>query len=359
MIDTLKLRLNEYELTKDNKFTFDGSSFNSDGETQCSYFLTKIEDQEIHGKKGYYNNEFYNCSISNDYSEKNNLIIQFSLPRLYSKSHNLLSLDYKQTNECLHTLQKELIDNGIKTNLFDSTILRLDSFKNIETEKSFNYYKDIFSGLGMSRKKERDYGNTMLFYNTLSSVCIYDKIQEMKDKHKRKYIDLIPSNNVIRFENRLLKKTKVLKELEYNTLNTLTTKDGFNQIVENYHKTMKKDVFKFNSVGEFKFVSYNKLYNEISFFKENFKRNYIDSWLKFKGVENVMKTTFLDTIFDVIVNIENDNDMNKRYKRKRDLKLLFEKYETIGRMIDVNDNENFTLYDLYKELEIKMFNKVS
>jgi hypothetical protein len=266
-------------------------------------------------------------------------------------------LDYEQTKETINNLSNSLNESGIKTNLLDAEIIRLDTFKNIETDKTFPYYKDIFSLMNLTKGKETDYGSTMLWKNSNSQICIYDKVQEMKDKFKTKYSQYIPAENIIRFENRIMNKRKVVQQLQYADVKSLISKDGYSHCIDNYYTNMKSKVFRRDIIDNGFFYDTNELEHELQLFKDNYGRYYFEKWLMYKTVSNINKFINFESLMEIVKKIELSNgSSNGTFRvKKNKWRKIFNELNDIKVLLGTDQTKDFTTLKLYKELKSKMF----
>jgi len=368
MIDTLKIRLNDYEISKKHRFVFQPGSFDCDGNIYNENVVANICGDDIIANRGYLNNKKFNMTIypptkSNPLGS--NIFLQMSLPKYHNENDNLSSLNYDETVSLFKNLEKELYSNGIKTNIYNSTLSRIDTFKNLYPDKDFCYYADLFSFLKLSRKKMRDYGTTFLFSNSDSEVCIYDKKVELLNKYGSDYINCIPSGNasIIRFENRLLKKRKINNELGFSDLKVLLTTDGYDNLKDNYYNTMKGQVFKINDIPACEYITRDKILNDLMVLKSIGGRNYFANYLRNKGYENLQEHTHLKILIDVVkkIEIESGSSKSKINQRIYNMKKMWEEQKANSILMKeiIIQEENFQMSSLYNELKSKMFSKAS
>lgn len=199
-VDTLRLRLIDYNINSDANLTIQPSEINyATGEAQINYLDTL---KSIEGKKAFLNTNKFNFTLSNKGS-----FIQFSAPKVfYNNGSNELPINANQLKTALIEIQKELKINGINTNIFNSDLSRIDVFKGEKTRYLFTEYAPVFNLLQGKRQNKRDYGTTYLFSNGLRELCFYDKdLQQAIELQKK---NITPSTNM-RGEVRLLKKQSI------------------------------------------------------------------------------------------------------------------------------------------------------
>jgi hypothetical protein len=172
----------------------------------------------VTGKKAYYNSDKFNVTISPKYSLKQDevdknfstksylgdmvvenlhkvtvpeekfnagIFVQTSLPR-YFHENNFKSLTIPEEKKVLNQLEKDLAGIGIKTNIWESNISRVDAFTNLYTEENFNSYSNLFSIIQGTRLQNYTYnGETYLWKNGERQITVYDKVKDLKAKTKR------------------------------------------------------------------------------------------------------------------------------------------------------------------------------
>lgn len=350
MIDTIKLCLSDYEVSKNNKLTIQPSSYNClDGSKNCDYPLVYYNDSSLveYGSKAFYNSDTFNLSIT----PKQNVIfyhVQMSVPKVHN-GNNYYSVGKDGTTAVLKKVEKELKEVGIKTNIHKSKISRLDTFKNIVTEESFQDYFEVFNSLNIPRKQKVDYGTTFLFNNKQEEFCIYDKILEMKSKGLN--YSVYPENTM-RFENRLLKPRKIRDTLNLSLLEELI--NNYDSVKEHFKNTFEKNLFKFDS-SELKIITVNQMSLELEYFYDSYKQA-ISQYLKFKGFEYIIlhsgKESFIEAIKTTLKkkNLKDDAIRQQLHRLQKELK------ECEMNLLHMKKlpNKDKTLLSLYNELKTKV-----
>ena len=102
-------------------------------------------------------------------------------------------------------VEGELKERGVHTSLIEADMSRVDTFKNIEPEEPFSSYYSLFSLLKARKAIQRGYGTTFLLSNSQQEFCVYDKLEEMRERN----IETGGLPPTMRFEHRLLNKQKI------------------------------------------------------------------------------------------------------------------------------------------------------
>jgi hypothetical protein len=193
MIDTLRLNLIDCEIKRSCPLTIQtGLKDYSTGKlyNENDLFID-ASGMIIRGAKAYLNDDKFNLTIQptieserNDFNqnklkikrfhrideniqpdlydweeddEVKGIFLQTSLPRLLNE-HNLKTLSFDEQKKALKILEDRLRIKGIKTNIENAKLSRLDTFTNIKTEFPFHNYSDLFSLMECSRMKSVGYG---------------------------------------------------------------------------------------------------------------------------------------------------------------------------------------------------------
>jgi hypothetical protein len=242
MIDTLKLSLLDYSIGSNPDITIQPSAVNAaTSEFRSEYPLWYDGSRYMLGARAYHNADNFNLSIqplSPSEPDKVRCFVQFSVPKVATGS-NYHPTDHKGTVAALKSIQKQLGDIGVKTNLKTASLSRVDTFKTVSAKEPYHSYHPVLAMLQGQRMAKRDYGTTFLWGNTQQEICVYDKLVEMQ--HRKCNVVGLPENS-IRFEHRMLKAKKVRDTLEMRTVADLVSAPD--HVRDTYHKIMEKQLFK-------------------------------------------------------------------------------------------------------------------
>jgi hypothetical protein len=406
MIDTIKLNLVDCEINPDTQiiiqpaaYTYSLNDYPDNKQTLNNYDLFTDKDGVIvSGKKAYFNSEFFNVDILPSYNLKQDevikhhkketflydkkeggiqfttysqtkipedkfnagIFVQLSLPR-YNNKTNYQALSIPEEKTILNKLEKDLKDKaGIKCNVWNSYLSRIDTFSNLYTEENFNSYSNLFQVLNASRLEKFEYANeTFLYKNNERQICIYNKIAEMINKIKDKNVyGLIPAN-VMRIENRYIKKRKIQSALSFNNLKDLYS--NYDYLKESYRSDIEKTIFKYD-VTEVERMTGKFIKEDMAYFYGKQSRQWLSNYLKMFGVASLLKLSNIETIIEKINEII-DSDVNKSYKNKRmiksRIKLMMEELRFKMESTKLNLFSTIkTNKDLYNELKTK-FHKLA
>lgn len=364
MIDTLKTLLADSIISSKNKFIIIPSPYEIQTGLLTNDWFLFIDSQkkQYYGSRAIYNDDKVQVTILNKYAllvekdkdlrlDKNDndegntkIIVQLSLPK-FVNGNNFKMVNLYDLKKNLLKIQKHLNTIGLYTNILDANLSRVDSFLNLPTKYSFKSYNQILSNLRLSRLKNFEYaGTTFLYRNTQHQICIYDKINELKNQN----INLNIKGNFVRIENRLLKKRKILDSLGYYKVSDLESR--LHEVKENYETTIEQKIFSINSdtennlsgINDKRILTKENMEAYLLQLKKNKGRNYIDTFIKNVGLLYLNKYDSLNNFTDAISSITTDRRNKNRILKKIDDNLktskLFEK------------NNNLTNKDLYDEL---------
>lgn len=366
MIDTLKIMLSDSLISSKNKLSIIPSQYEAQTGLIINESIIFVDSQKTKyfGLKAIYNDDKIQVTIINKYAlmqDKSNkdifneeyhegntkIFCQLSLPKFFN-NNNFKATNLYELEKHLKKIEVYLKTIGIYTNILQAKLSRLDTFLNIKTKYVFKSYSDIFSGLNLSRYKSFEYaGTTFLFKNTQTQICIYDKIKELENQN----IDFKINGNYIRFENRLLKKKKILDSIGTFELNQLS--EHLKYLKENYKQTIESKIFLSDKqkhlTGEI--LDQEVLNKYLLELKQTKGRNYFDLFLKELGSLYIKEFNKENMLRDVINNLGLNKKTIYRYQKKIN-DINFSNILEISHNKIKNKDLYHELYDnFYKELD--------
>jgi len=337
MLDTVKLRLLDYEVERQNNLSI-STVFNTSGEEKNACKLFDMNDgTEIGGAKAYFNTSNLQFDVMS-----RGAFVKFSVPKTYYQGNNYKSVNQEQTKEVIQHIETELKENGIKTNLFNADLSRIDMFKQIIPDEQFYNYAPIFRAIKGSQKELRDYGTTFLWKNGVEQIAVYDKIKEML--HQKKDISGLP--DTIRFENRLLNKRKIEQALEFTKASELVS--YYNELEPSYNASMTKNLFKMDTT-QFNIQIQKELERRFEYYFENGGRNWVSKFIYSLGTDAV-ETFGVENFISLARAKWTNKEKQKSYRlRKKINEQIIE--NTLSKS---SFSKRTLLSDLYNELKLKL-----
>lgn len=352
MIDTLKLNLNDCDIYSKCPLTIEPSSYNhANGKSfnDNDLFFCKDSGEIVKGKKAYYNSKYFNLTILpksacdlapgatkstyqrviKDFDKiktmskvksvdkirsfhevpddkfNSKIFVQFSFPR-FNNQNNFKAITKTEQKNILHELEDELRTIGIKTNIFESDISRLDTFSNIDLDQSFSHYSPIFELMKASRKKAIDWnGETYLWKSGEHQLSIYDKIREITSKIKdEKQLSLFSNMNVARIENRFTTKRKFLSKFGFTKTKYLY--DDYSEIKKVFVKDVSESIFKYEK-NDMQYLATDQIKLQLQNFYDSGKRYWMRNFLTTTGWLMLCKYVGKDSLIEAFESIEQRN----------------------------------------------------
>jgi len=389
MIDTIKLNLVDVSIKKSAQLRVQPGLIDvHSGEIINEHDLFINEQGElIRGSKAYLNDEKFNLTIFpsheadpdagyhrlrkkkllkvftrdelleedfDDNYESNGIFVQASIPRLRSEN-NFKSLNAADEKQSLIFLEKQLREAGIKCNIWNSELSRIDSFANLKTDYSFYSYTPLFNLMQCSRKKAVEWnGETYLWKNGSQQLMCYDKELEIENKIKRKNKEhkiKFASGNIVRIENRYLKKRKIRDNLELIKLGDLYK--NYDVLKDDFKNEISRNIFKYE-LPDIDLLTNDSIKNEMLIIKNIYSRNWFQKYLMLKGVQSIIKATDINSIFEVFESIESRSGIGMKKSR---LKKMISEMKMI--LPENNQCSYKTNRELYNELKTKFFKEAA
>ena len=350
MLDTVKLCLNDWEIKAGANLLIQPSPLNYGTGELTSYFpLWKNENGEMEmGSKAYLNGKNLNVDIKPYPQGGVQCFVHFSIPKIHN-GENYYSVGKEGTQAVLKQVEGELKEAGIKTNIEEASLSRIDTFQNVITEEPFFSYSPLFSLLQASRKVRRDYGSTFLWSNTQQELCVYDKIAEMEN---RKLETSHYPAQTMRFEYRLLNKKKIEKAMGFSKVKELPSHWG--DFKETFKKAWEKDIFKME-VSEVEILASKQVRLLLEHFRNENERNYIDSLFDFYGAYTLGRDYGVTPLKIAIRELEQENKTDRETIKKK-IQRAGKKLEEAQKQMELlkGESEGKTLASLYRELQGKV-----
>ena len=349
-IDTLKLHLSDYDVSQNCKLTVQPAPFCCETGALKGNFLLF---ENVEGQKAYFNDDFLQVDLAPTYSGEIGCWVKLSVPKVYHKGSNYHSVGKLGTQAVLKVAEKKLEDIGIKTNINKSKVIRLDTFKNIQTEEPFPYYSPVLSHLEAKRQNKRDYGTTFLWHNTQQEICVYDKLHEME--YRKHDVSTLPKNTM-RFEYRLLKGKKVNSVLGTDIISDIVSEYG--SVKEAFEKAMSENIFRYN-LEDFKVRSVDLHRRQLEAFVHLFNDRWLSNYIKYKSSITEDPEGLVKAVRELMLDMGKDKHTVRVaiYRLRKHL----QEVERIQTQVNsaMKPNNKKTNVTLYKEMRTKVLSNVA
>lgn len=284
------------------------------------------------------------------------VFVQTSLPRLLNEN-NFNQLTKDQEYKAIKKLQEDLSIHGIDTDINKAKLSRLDTFTNIATDLPFYSYSSLFDLMECSRLKQIAWNDeSYLWKNKEQQIIVYDKIKELLSKDPE--LRTGKNKNIMRIENRLLKKRKIESSLKLLTVEELL--DNYSDVKEFHKKEVTKKIFRYD-FNDIKTLTENKVEAQLYFCKNNFSDKWLDGFLKMEGMRSIIEVGSVDFLLEKIETLDSDKKETAiRKKKSRAKKLYNEMKFYLGLFENSYNKENSkTNIQLYNEIKNKFYKLVA
>jgi len=296
MLDTLNLYLPDVRYSSKANLTVQPSAVNlQTGERSKECQLLP----GVFGAKAYLNTDKLNFQITavgrdGEYHPLSH--VHFSVPKVYSGSdENVMPCDEGQTLEAVRKVQDELESQGVVTDLVGTgEISRIDTFVNVQTDEPFQTYDSVFQLLQARQANQRDYGTTYLVHNRSQEFCVYDKVQELQNRHLN--TDGMPE--LVRFEHRLLKKRKVESLLGFSSVSDMFD-GGWAVIRDKRRLSWEESLFRYDP-AEFEHLASSEILSMMQAYFDTGTRNWFSQYWKHFGMITAIQKFGFEVIEDAI-----------------------------------------------------------
>jgi hypothetical protein len=353
-IDTLKFYLSDFEVSQRNKLMLHPAKIDSNGEPQGEYVLWRNQGGEVRGNKASFNDDI-NVTIMGLGSGVK-CLVQCSLPKIFNgEGSNLELLSREQTADAIEMVRKSFESVGIKGNIQNAGISRIDTTRNILTDDRVSSYSKVLQVLKAKRSVKTSYGTeTFNWGNKQQEITAYDKVEEMQ--HQKLSTDGLP--DILRIETKLLNASKVKSVLGGIRVADVLQKDYYRNI-QDKHLVMLEDYLFRESPKIVQFKGQRDLEKELSASKNIFGRNFVQAYLKMKGLESVLERYTMDEFISAYLRLSDIKDATHkktlRYRMQKNLFKLHLQSEQI--QSELFKKRNFA--DMYTEIRDKALSKVA
>jgi hypothetical protein len=342
MLDTIKIRLCDFDVSTGADLTVVNPTTDfATGECSASYPLFRADSVAVRGSKAFHNGDDFNLTIQNvakHNPESVECFVQFSAPKVVNGDNFNLS-DGVTTVKAFKAIEHRLNDIGIKTNVTNAFISRLDTAKNIETDEPTANYFEVLAMLQGKRMAKRDYGTTYLWGNKSHEICAYDKLAEMAARK-------VSTDNIaqtLRLEWRLLKAAKFQAATGMRTVKDVLS--DYQHIEKCYRDSMGKQLFS-ATVPEFERLRASDIERQMKLFQERGGNSWWRDWVMASALKGMLPD------FDTIVNaaIKVSTNRMQTHRIRKDLQAA--RMDALA-LIESENPDRQNLSQLYSELQAK------
>jgi hypothetical protein len=275
-IDKIALHTTDFEVRNYSNTIFGINSNRRQGLKEGLPVFRDLNGAEVEANSFYHNSTLANYDIN-----KKGLKISFN-PSKQFHPYNLISTG-EALESVINSIETELSEIGIKTNLNSSKIVRADITKNAILEAPFEFYLPALRLIRGKRQETTEYPNGYLISNSLHQTIIYDKAKKLELDEAT---CIIPKN-LFRGEVRATKGKAVSRFFNFSKLSELM--ELHSSELDNSYKTYMSEII-FNSKNTEQQLSIS-FEDEVQFFQslqEQFPRGYFNEWLNIFGIDYLL-----------------------------------------------------------------------
>lgn len=163
----------------------------------------------------------------------------------------------------IETVERQLKTRGIKLNLMDAKISRVDIARNITTKEPVRMYAGVFNFLDMPRsKRQATYPDGYSTGNNSRGMICYNKLQECRDNGHD-----VKGDDMLRAELQNKKTDAVKRFLKLNCYADLLSA-GVEEMGEIYKATVKNEIFKVKPLYEQPSICYDDTVEIMLYYKK-------------------------------------------------------------------------------------------
>lgn len=243
MLDKIHLYTSEYEIKNDAKLNIIPCAIdNASGEYINPSILWYDGRVPKMGQRAFNNQYGANITL------KHGRVHVSYNPGKMILGNNFHDISYEQIKESLLSLQNSFSEIGIKANLENCLLSRIDICKNIETLYGFDTYKpalELISPKYMPYKDSTLHDGYYLKGNRTIQFCFYDKLGELRARKFDPKTMGILTPNITRQEIRFMNHRGIKTHLGIDTIGELNTLEHFHYRKETYKHFLNDRFFQF------------------------------------------------------------------------------------------------------------------
>ncbi len=295
----------------------------------CNHFN---QEHDLHGNRFTLKNDYFRLVV-----KPRQVFLEPYIHNLLGQDHNLLTVKKNHLIEALRRLEKALVNQGVCFDVYGSQLSRLDLRKNIYLDYPYEEYEPLLKVLHAKKMKKFKHLNSYYFDNSLCQINIYDKsLQLAQVKYN------FTSTNIMRIEYRMKKKQKTVRELKYQTVQSMI--DNMDNL-ETFYKEKVGDLlfhYKQSAIGS----KIRSPQSEFKWFMNESDAKYkMNEYLMTKGVEKVMEEVGDISVFSKELS---QNAIDSSYQH-------IKKFQ--GRLLNSQFSKEYgpTVGEIYNEIHSKFY----
>ena len=232
--------------------------------------------RSISGASAFLNTEHYNLNI-NSYG----LQVTFNPSKTYHPYE--LCTDAKVLEKRIETLSKDIYGRGIRLDIEQANISRIDLAKNAEMNQPCIAYSPVLSWLNIQRaKRTAMYPDGHTSNNNKFGLNFYNKGKELREND----IQVIQHDNMMRCELQLKGTQSVGKRIGIGNIRTLY-ESGITPLNDFYNDTLTKDVFKSKNITQYR-ISYTGTKETLMSLRDMYGQSALNMFYSMYGIGELM-----------------------------------------------------------------------
>lgn len=302
------------------------------GEQKEGFLFKDKRGRTISGASAFLNTEQYNLNI-NSYG----LQVTFNPSKTYHPYE--LCADAKVLEKRIETLSKDIYGRGIRLDIEQANISRIDLAKNAEMSQPCIAYSPVLSWLNIQRaKRSAMYPDGHTSNNNKFGLNFYNKGKELREND----IQVIQHDNMMRCELQLKGTQSVCKRIGIGNIRTLY-ESGITPLNDFYNDTLTKDIFKSKNITQYR-ISYTGTKETLMSLKDTYGQSALNMFYSMYGIGELMNEVGSLQAFEKMLSELGYHRNTILKHRKRILSLLD---------IQKNITKQSGIGKLYKELLYK------
>lgn len=302
------------------------------GEQKEGFLFKDKTGRSISGASAFLNTEQYNLNI-NSYG----LQVTFNPSKTYHPYE--LCTDAKVLEKRIETLSKDIYGRGIRLDIEQANISRIDLAKNAEMSQPCIAYSPVLSWLNIQRaKRSAMYPDGHTSNNNKFGLNFYNKGKELREND----IQVIQHDNMMRCELQLKGTQSVCKRIGIGNIKTLY-ESGITPLNDFYNDTLTKDIFKSKNITQYR-ISYTGTKETLMSLKDTYGQSALNMFYSMYGIGELINEVGSLQAFEKMLSELGYHRNTILKHRKRILSLLD---------IQKNITKQSGIGKLYKELLYK------